>query len=74
MFWGSRRGSEKCFQIVQRKARQVCCLLLLRSLDIYTMEEAGKSWGIKSDGFLRLSLYNFCDSFIFMRDRKVDLL
>lgn len=54
MFCGSRSGSEKCFQIVQRKPRQVCCLLLLRSLDIYTMEKAGKSW--KSDGFLRLSV------------------
>lgn len=65
-------GLKSVFQIVQRKPRQVCCLLLLRSLDIYIYNGgAGKSW--KSDGFLRLSV-NFCDSFIFMRDRKVDLL
>ena len=71
MFCGSRSGSEKCFQKVQRKPRQVCCLLLLRSLDIYTMEER------ENHGSRMVfcgCLYNFCDSFIFMRDRKVDLL
>ena len=35
-------GLKSVFQIVQRKPRQVCCLLLLRSLDIYIQWRSGQ--------------------------------